>query len=146
MPKSTATSLRIIFFSLLLIFHSAGYQRHADAADVNAECWRGLKHMWQRDLQRDFAITTATGMKVLTPFLDKEVIIAAMNMPAEWKISNNEKKIILREVAVDLGIPEQFAYRKKLAAQYGSSISKAVEKLAKENRFAYKKEYLNSLF
>jgi asparagine synthase (glutamine-hydrolysing) len=123
----------------------AGYQRHAEAKDVNAECWNGLRNMWRRDLLRDFALAAANNVRVLTPFLDKELITVAMQLPAQWKIDNTEKKIILREVALDMGIPEKFAFRKKLAAQYGSNISKAVEKLAKMNGFKYKKDYLNSL-
>jgi asparagine synthase (glutamine-hydrolysing) len=124
----------------------AGYQRHAEAKDVNEECWNGLRNMWRRDLQRDFAIATATDMKILTPFLDEEVITTAMQLPPEWKINDKEKKIILREVAIELGIPEKFAFRKKSASQYGSSISKAVEKLARRDGFNYKKDYIDSLF
>src|SRR5574341_789549 len=37
----------------------AGYQRHEHANDVNDECWRGLKAMWQRDLVRDATVGKA---------------------------------------------------------------------------------------
>ena len=46
--------------------------------------------------------------------------------------------------AVNLA-PEEFAWRKKIAAQYGSGFDKAMEKLAKRNKFKTKKEYLLSL-
>ncbi|MAG15926.1 hypothetical protein CMO88_02600 [Candidatus Woesearchaeota archaeon] len=123
----------------------AGYQRHENAKDVNKECWNGLKNMWARDLSRDFKVATITKANFLVPFLDKDLIIAAMNVPGKYKISKDEKKIILREVAMKIGLPKQFAFRKKLAAQYGSGFDKAIEKLSKQNRFKYKKEYLKSL-
>ncbi len=123
----------------------AGYQRHELAKDANKECWNGLKNMWQRDFIRDYKVATAFKINFLTPFLDKELIIAAMKVPAEYKISGSEKKIILREAAAELGLPKQFAFRKKLAAQYGSGFDKAIEKLARKNGFRYKKDYLESL-
>ena len=123
----------------------AGYQRHAEAKDVNEECWKGLNAMYGRDFIRDSKVAAAMKINFLLPYMDKELILAAMAIPAEYKINKNEKKIILRETAVSVGLPRQFAFRKKLAAQYGSGFDKAIEKLAKKNGFKYKKDYLKSL-
>src|SRR3989338_1229427 len=123
----------------------AGYQRHETAKDVNKECWTGLKNMWGRDLVRDCKVAAAMKISFLTPFLDKELIIEAMKIHGKYKISGSDKKIILREVAAELGLPMQFAFRKKLAAQYGSGFDKAIEKLARKSGFRCKKEYLESL-
>ena len=121
----------------------AGYERHTNASDVNEECWRGLKYMWERDLVRDFSIARELGIIVRTPFLDKELIELAMKLPGEWKMQGEEKKLILREVAEEfLG---EFAWRKKRAAQYGSCFDKAISKLAKKSGFEFKKDYLESL-
>jgi len=71
------------------------------------------------------------------------LISYAMKLPAEWKIIDGKKKVILREVAEEfLG---EFAWRKKKAAQYGSCFDKAISKLAKKNGFNLKKEWLDSL-
>ena len=123
----------------------AGYQRHENSKDANQECWNGLKNMWGRDLVRDYKVATSTNATFLIPFLDKDLIVETMNIPGKLKISKTEKKIILREISLALGLPKQFAYRKKLAAQYGSGFDKAMQKLAKQNKFKYKKDYLNSL-
>ncbi|HLC88413.1 MAG TPA: asparagine synthase C-terminal domain-containing protein [Candidatus Nanoarchaeia archaeon] len=121
----------------------AGYERHDQAKDVNAECWSGLKYMWERDLLRDFTIAKELNLDVKTPFLDKDLVEYAMMLPGSWKIVKDEKKVILREAAEEfLG---QFAWRKKKAAQYGSCFDKAISKLAKKNGFQFKKEYLESL-
>jgi len=123
----------------------AGYQRHELAKDINKECWNGLKNMRQRDLLRDYAIAKEYKISFITPFLDRELIKLAMQIPAGLKIKNEVKKYILREFALDLGIKKDFSFRKKKAAQYGSNFDKAIEKLAKKNNFKYKKDYLLSL-
>jgi len=123
----------------------AGYERHARAKDVNKECRKGLKNMFERDLIRDFKLSQKLKIKILIPFLEDELIKFALQIPGEYKINKENKKIILREIAEELGIPKEFAWRKKIAAQYGSGFDKAIRKLAKKNGFQYKKDYLDSL-
>ena len=122
-----------------------GYHRHVMVEDVHGECWRGLKAMWNRDLVRDAALAEALSITVLTPFLDKELIKAAMMVPGRYKIVHGERKVILRKAAEELGLLKEIAWRKKSAAMYGSSFDKALEKLAKRNGFKEKGVYLNSL-
>ena len=121
----------------------AGYQRH-EKADANEECWKGLKLMWQRDLVRDAEIAKKLNFSFRLPFLDDELILAAMGIPSERKISIEHKKIILREIAEELGLPKEIAWRQKKAAQYGSGFDKVMEKLAKKAGLR-KSEYVKSL-
>jgi diphthine-ammonia ligase len=121
----------------------AGYERHDKATEINQECWNGLKYMWDRDLVRDFNLAKELNVTIKTPFLDQDLIKYAMTLPGDWKLNEEEKKIILREVAEEfLG---KFAWRKKKAAQYGSCFDKSISKLAKKNGLKLKKEYLDSL-
>ena len=123
-----------------------GYQRHVKSSNVDEECWRGLKAMWNRDLVRDAALANALGITVLTPFLDKELITAAMRIPGQFKIANGERKVILRKAAEGLGLSKEIAWRKKSAAMYGSNFDKALETLAKRHGLKMKKgEYLNNI-
>ena len=134
----------------------AGYQRHDEALMKNGtdnfdfealhkECWNGLKNMWHRDLLRVYKITKHLGIDIRTPFLDLDVIKTAMNAHPMFKLDKNDKKIILREIAEDMGLDKEFAYRKKKAAQYGSNFVKGIDKLAKKHGFNPKKEYLQRL-
>lgn len=123
----------------------AGYKRHEDASDKHEECWAGLKSMFNRDLLRDSAISNHLNIEFYTPFLDKELISFAMNIPIEYKINDSMKKIIIRESAMFLGLPEKFAFRPKRAAQYGARTDNALAKLARQNGFKYKKDYIKSL-
>ena len=123
----------------------AGYERHKLAEDKQEECWKGLTGMYERDLLRDFAVASAKKITFLTPFLDKGLIGVAMRIPARFKIDDDKIKMILREAAQELGLPKEIAWRRKLAAQYGSRLDKAIAKLAKKKGFEYKKDYLGSL-
>ncbi len=110
----------------------AGYNRHMEVKkekkDLNEECWRGLKNMYERDLIREYQLSKHFSIKPKTPFLDKELIITAMRIRGEIKIINNTKKFVLRKAAEELGIKEEYAMRPKKAAQYGSKINKVVMK------------------
>jgi len=123
-----------------------GYERHEKGNDINEECWKGLKTMWQRDISRDEKIAELFGIKLITPFLDFDLIREAMKVPGRYKISMEHRKLILREIAYGIGMPKEFAFRKKTAAQYGSSFDKALGKLAKKNGFKSKKDYLKRFF
>ena len=122
----------------------AGYQRHEHAQDVNDECWRGLREMWKRDLARDAAVGEALGINVRVPFLDDDLIIAAMGITGNRKISQEHRKIILREIAEELGLPKELAWRPKQAAQYGSGFDKAMRHLAHKKKMT-QSEYASHL-
>ncbi len=123
----------------------AGYQRHAIAKDVHGECWQGLRSMWSRDFSRDVTIAKALGLSFRVPFLDDAVIRAAMCIPPSEKIDSMQKKIVLRKIAELEGLPVEFCWRKKQAAQYGSWFDKALSKLAKRRGCASKNEYVHWL-
>jgi len=128
----------------------AGYQRHEESAKnfelLHEECWNGMKNMWERDLLRDFKIAKYLGLDVRSPYMDEAVIKEAMKIHPMYKLDNENKKIILREVAEESGLEKEYAWRKKKAAQYGSNFVRGIDKLAKKNGFSTKKEYLASLF
>ncbi len=123
----------------------AGYHEHALAKDVNEACWAGMTNrLYDRDLTRDAALGSALKISVRCPFLDDEVIVKAMGIKGEEKIKGEHKKFILREIAESLGLPKEIAWRKKMAAQYGSGFDKAIEKLAKKGS-VQKSEFVKKL-
>jgi len=121
----------------------AGYERHSISKNIKQECLNGLKCLYSRDLQRDFTLAKSTKLQIMAPFLDKELIKYSLRIPAKYKIVKEQKKVILRKAAISLGLKKEFAERKKLAAQYGSKMDKAIEKLAKKEKLS-KKEYIQS--
>ena len=129
----------------------AGYEKHigflkkGGFEEVYKESWDGLRSCYDRDISRDYLISQKLKINLLLPFLDINFIRTVMNIHPKLKISSNEKKIILRDLALDLGLTKDIASRKRTAAQYGSRISHAILKLSKKNGFKYKQDYINSL-
>ena len=134
----------------------AGYERHKNSANVNQECVSGLLKMYERDLYRDDVITMHHGLELRLPFLDKELVAYALKIPARYKMkkmsageiasSETITKLLLREIALEQGVPEKFAFRKKTAAQYGSRTDYALDKLAKKNGFSSKSAHLKTFY
>ena len=117
----------------------AGYERHKNNPN-NEECFQGLLNMYERDLLRDSAVSSALEFKFLTPFLDRELVKYSLAIPIQHKINSSGSKMILRKAAeLYLG---KYSLRPKKAAQYGSSFDKAIGRLAKGKT---KMEYLRSL-
>ena len=135
----------------------AGYHRHSKAIneggewrglaieDIEKESLNGLKRMHNLVFERDGLVCNYLSKSVLAPYLANNVILQAMNMDSSQKIDSYNNKKILREIASDIDIPEEFYNRKKKGAQYGSGFDKAISKLAKLNNFKLKKRYLDTL-
>ena len=135
----------------------AGYQRHVKSVseggkwrgitikELEEESWEGLKRLNNLVISRDKLISESVTKKIISPYIDDELIILAMSLSTDKKIDAVTNKKILREIAKDLGVPRKAYNRKKKGAQYGSSFDKAITKLAKRNGFKLKKRYLDSI-
>lgn len=124
----------------------AGYERHKQSGNINQECVSGLLKMYERDLYRDDVITMDNSLELRLPYLDIELVAYALKISGKYKLKEGMGKYILREIALEKGIPRDFAFRKKTAAQYGSKFDYAIEKLAKKNKFPSKSTYLRTFY
>ena len=98
---------------------------------LDEEIYHDIANMYHVNLERDDAVSMANGVELRVPFLDNEIISLALDIPAKYKIRNNEdllRKHILRDVAKSIGVPDYIADRPKKAAQYGSGINKILKK------------------
>jgi len=135
----------------------AGYHRHALSADkggkwrgneikeIVEESWDGIKRLNDLVLNRDRMVSNSINKQIISPYIQDELIILAMSLPSVKKIDPKSNKKILREIAMEMGIPRIIAERKKKGAQYGSGFDKAITKLAKKNGFKLKKRYIDNL-
>lgn len=109
----------------------AGYNRYLNSLDLDKELRYDIENMYHVNLERDDAVSMDNGVELRLPFLDKKLTEFALNIPANKKIKDSEDKLrknILRDLAFELGLPEEFAYRPKKAAQYGTGIDKILRK------------------
>lgn len=121
------------------------YRKALEKDNLMKEYLHGLKNIYKNDVKRDLLIAKLFNLNLICPYLDKEFIEYCVRIDPKLKVNNEEKKIILRETAINLGLKKEFSNRKKLAAQYGSGFDKAIAIFAKENGFKYKRDFLNSL-
>lgn len=141
-----ADGCKVIFSGLGSEEIFAGYERHKNSANINQECLSGLRKMYERDLYRDDVLTMDNSIELRLPFLDLELVDYALKIPEKYKIKGEVSKYILREIALEKGIPKEFASRKKTAAQYGSKFDYALAKLAKKHKFPSKSAYLKTFY
>jgi len=138
--------IRVIFSGLGAEEIFAGYERHRNSSNVNNECLSGLLKIYERDLYRDDVITMNHNMELRTPFLDLDLIRYCLKIPGKYKLNKENNKLILRDISYELGLDEEFAYRKKVGAQYGSKFSRAIEKLSKQSGSDSQAEYLSQFY
>ncbi|MDI6738610.1 MAG: diphthine--ammonia ligase [Nanoarchaeota archaeon] len=119
----------------------AGYARYKKTKTLNKDCRKDFIDIQAKDCLRDAKIAEANGLTAISPFMDQDLAKLALSLPHEKKIGERNK-LILRQIAISMGVPEEIALRAKKAAQYGSNADKAIEKLA---RGSSKTEYLSSL-
>ncbi|WP_058946982.1 asparagine synthase (glutamine-hydrolyzing) [Thermococcus sp. 2319x1] len=93
---------------------------------------KDILEMGERNLARDDKIAMLNGVEGRFPFLDLNVVKGGLRTPLEYKIQNGVRKAILREVALEVGLPRDVAYREKKACQYGSNAQKILERIAKK--------------
>ena len=99
--------------------------------DLDEEIYHDIANMYHVNLERDDAVSMANGVELRVPFLDKDIIDLALDIPGIYKIKDNEdvlRKHILRDAAKSMGVPDHIAERPKKAAQYGSGINKILKK------------------
>ncbi len=135
----------------------AGYRRHKQGVQINEECLAGFRKMYERDLYRDDVIMMSQTIELRAPYLDLDLIKYSLTVPEEMKLEDETKKknkgessdlahdkLLLRKIALKCGLLEEFSFRKKVAAQYGSNFDKAIQKLAnreKKSRPEYLKQF-----
>lgn len=112
-----------------------GYNRYKKKYDnpeqLLAELSYDLNNMYHVNLERDDKATMNNSIELRVPFMDKNVIEIATKIPVKYMLKSgddNIRKHILRDVAMELKVPEDVAYRPKKAAQYGTGIDKIIRK------------------
>jgi asparagine synthase (glutamine-hydrolysing) len=89
-------------------------------------------------LDRENKIAMAHGVEMLLPFLDTEVVNVAMSVASELKVTSEEDhlgKHPHRQLAIKVGVPEEYANREKLAIQHGTNIHGVLDEIARKNGF-----------
>ncbi len=139
--KAKQNNIHVIFSGMGADELFCGYAKFRKSKNLALDSLREMQQLPEKDLKRDQAICAANAMQLRTPFLNAKLLKFALSLPNQFKLSSTRNKIILRQLALALGLPREIAERKKVAAQYGSNSDKAIERLAKRAKKS-KSEYL----
>ncbi|WP_094228696.1 diphthine--ammonia ligase [Methanolobus psychrotolerans] len=124
----------------------AGYDRHKRSTDISRDCYADVLKIYEKNTYRDDVVSMNNNIELRVPYLDKRFVDYSLKIPPQYKINDEQNKLILRLLADELGIPAQVSQRKKQAAQYGSRFDKAIGKLAKKAGCKTKTEYLKQFY
>ncbi|MGQ4914309.1 MAG: asparagine synthetase B family protein [Candidatus Asgardarchaeia archaeon] len=129
----------------------SGYKKYQDLINfgpyaVHDACAVGLRSIWNRDLYYSDTITMANTQEVRVPYLDLQLAKIAMRVHPYLKVTPYMKKVILRAVADEIGVPKEFAWRPKKAAQYGVGIDRILKKIIKREGYEHMLDYFYSIF
>jgi asparagine synthase (glutamine-hydrolysing) len=126
-----------------------GYKRYEmmDAVKLEEELEKDVRNLGKSNLVRDTKLAYSLEMKILTPYLQWDVVRAAMNIPAKLKVKGvgglKIRKFALRLLATKY-IPKELAYRDKKAVQYSTKASSILMKMAKQEGMEVR-EYLREI-
>lgn len=117
-----------------------GYAKVAKASDdprVDAGTVRGARRETvlglPDQLERDVPTLRAAGVEPVTPLLHDRVVAAALALPGDLLVDGDRRKVALREAADHL--PRVARERDKKALQYGSYVSRELDRLARQAGF-----------
>ena len=107
---------------------------------VDADTVRGARRetveTLPSQLERDVLALRAAGVEPVAPLLHDRVVRAALPLPAELLATDEERKVALR-LAAEGVLPASVRTREKKALQYGSLVSRELDRLAR--RAGYKR-------
>jgi len=117
------------------LFAGYHYMKHLPPEELNGECRRLLSTLHNINLQRADRIGMLFSLELRVPFLDKEMIDLAMQIPPELKIYDQDQtkieKWILRQAFAGNGLlPDEVLWRYKVQYTQGAGCESLGEKLA----------------
>jgi len=131
-----------------------GYQRYVNECckdgteKVRKTMFHDVVNIHESNLERDLKITGFQDVELRLPFGSFAVAEFALSLPIECKIEQKPdtlRKLVLRKMAQNAGIPASIADKPKKAVQYSTGINDAIKRIAKNYQKTVN-EYVNELF
>ena len=131
-----------------------GYQRYVndyllrEKEEVRKKMFNDVAKLHESNIERDVKICSFHDVELRLPFASYAIADFALSLPLELKIekkTDSLRKLVLRKVAENMGLPASIAEKPKKAVQYSTGINDALKKMAKRQN-ATVNEYVNKLF
>ncbi len=131
-----------------------GYQRYVNecckdgSEKVRKTIFNDVVRIHESNLERDLKITSFHDVELRVPFGSFDLAEFALSLPVELKIENKTdtlRKLVLRKMALNVGMPNLMTEKPKKAVQYSTGINDAVKRIAKKHEKTVN-EYINEIF
>ncbi len=131
-----------------------GYQRYVNeyckegSEKVRKTMFNDVVRIYESNLERDLKITGFHDVELRLPFASFELAEFALSLPIECKIEQKPdtlRKLVLRKVALNAGMPSLLVDKPKKAVQYSTGINDAIKRIAKNHQKTVN-EYIKELF
>jgi len=131
-----------------------GYQRYVHdyltygGEKLRETLFNDVFKMYETNFERDFKICNYHNVELRLPFATYQIAQFATKLPVELKIEMKDdglRKLVLRQVAENLGLPQFVVKEPKRAIQYATGINKTLKKLAIKKGM-HMKEYMQKTF
>jgi asparagine synthase (glutamine-hydrolysing) len=130
-----------------------GYRRYVDdysllgEEEVRKRLFKDVAELYENNLERDSKICSSHGIELRLPFATFEMERFAAALPVNLKIDpqDSRRKLVLRKVAENVGLPESISQKSKKAVQYTTGVDKALKRLAKRQGVSVK-AFLQKIF
>ena len=99
-----------------------GYHRFIDNPRLKNDTY--LNRLFNVTLPREKKMAEYYGKELITPYISPGILRMRHNITRDENIEDSRNKIILREIARKINMPDEIYSRNKTAAQYGSGINK----------------------
>ena len=118
-----------------------GYQRYVteyckDGSEkVRETMFHDVVNIHESNLERDLKITSFHDVQLRLPFASFDIAEFAMSLPLECKIepkADTLRKLVLRKVALNVGMPMSVVDKPKKAVQYSTGTNDAIKRIAKK--------------
>ena len=131
-----------------------GYRRYVSeycqngAEKVRKLMFDDVVRIHESNLERDLKITSFKDVELRLPFGSYDLAEFALSLPVDCKIepkADTSRKLVLRKMALNVGVPASIAEKPKKAVQYSTGINDAVKRIAKKQGKTVN-EYVGELF
>jgi asparagine synthase (glutamine-hydrolysing) len=131
-----------------------GYRRYVSeycqngAEKVRKLMFDDVARIHESNLERDLKITSFKDVELRLPFGSYDMAEFALSLPLDCKIepkADTSRKLVLRKMALNVGVPASIAKKPKKAVQYSTGINDAVKRIAKKKGKTVN-EYVGELF
>jgi asparagine synthase (glutamine-hydrolysing) len=131
-----------------------GYRRYVDqyldegSEKVQQTIFQDVTNLYRSNLERDVKICNFHGVELRLPFAKYAIAKFALSLPLDLKLQpmqNTPRKLVLRQVGRNLGLPPSVTEKPKKAMQYATGVNRVLDRLAKLSKLSLT-DYLNKTY